>query len=323
VEFSTALERHGVAPLRRARVDTLQLNLTRRCNLACQHCHVESSPRRTEAMDATTVERALVVLAASPGVSTLDLTGGAPELHPGFRALVARARRLGREVIDRCNLTVFYEPGCGDLPDFLAGHQVRVIASLPCYTRDNVERQRGRDVFDRSIEALRALNALGYGRAGSPLRLDLVYNPLGASLPPPQAQLERDYRRELGEAFGIEFHQLLALANMPIKRFAAQLERSGERAAYQSLLVARFNPAAVPHLMCRFLVSVDYRGRLFDCDFNQQLELAPGAPARTLWDIDSLDQLDETQIATAAHCFGCAAGAGSSCGGALLQGSGA
>jgi radical SAM/Cys-rich protein len=323
VEFSTALERHGIAPLRRARVDTLQLNLTRRCNLACQHCHVESSPRRTEAMDATTVERALVVLAASPGVSTLDLTGGAPELHPGFRALVARARRLGREVIDRCNLTVFYEPGCGDLPDFLACHQVRVIASLPCYTRDNVERQRGRDVFDRSIEALRALNALGYGRAGSPLRLDLVYNPLGASLPPPQAQLERDYRRELGEAFGIEFHQLLALANMPIKRFAAQLERSGERAAYQSLLVANFNPAAVPHLMCRFLVSVDYRGRLFDCDFNQQLELAPGAPARTLWDIDSLDELDETHIATAAHCFGCAAGAGSSCGGALLQGTGA
>jgi radical SAM/Cys-rich protein len=246
-------------------------------------------------------------------VECVDLTGGAPELHPRFRALVHRARALGRGVIDRCNLTVFAEPGCADLPEFLAEQGVRVVASLPCYSRENVDRQRGRGVFEASIEALRRLNALGYG-AG--LRLDLVYNPLGASLPPPQAQLEADYRRELG-ALGIRFDHLLTLTNMPIKRFARDLARRGEAAAYQALLVSHFNPATVEAVMCRHTLSVAWDGQLYDCDFNQALGLALGAGPRTLFELEASEALETQPIATAPHCFGCTAGAGSSCGGAL------
>jgi radical SAM/Cys-rich protein len=317
-DFAAALQGAGLPRLRRASASTLQLNLTRRCNLACHHCHVEASPVRTEAMDDATVARVLALLEASPGVECVDLTGGAPELHPRFRALVHRARALGRGVIDRCNLTVFVEPGCADLPEFLAEQGVRVVASLPCYSRENVDRQRGRGVFEASIEALRRLNALGYGKAGSHLQLDLVFNPQGMALPGPQAALEADYRRELGQSFGIEFHRLLALANMPIARFARELERSGQTEAYMALLVNHFNPATLPHVMCRSLVSVDHAGRLFDCDFNQALDLPAGGARRSVWDVASLDELLEQPIATAAHCFGCTAGAGSSCGGALV-----
>ena len=315
--FDQVIHHEGLPPLRRAPVTTLQVNVTTRCNLACHHCHVESSPKRTEAMDRRTLERVLEVLALNPDVTTLDLTGGAPELLEGFRDLVSGARALGRRVIDRCNLTVLYEPGQEDTARFLAEHQVTIVASLPCYTKANVEEQRGRQVFDKSIEALRWLNRLGYGRPGSNLTLDLVYNPLGATLPPEQAGLESTYHRELREAFGIEFHRLYALTNMPIKRFADQLVRWGQYESYLSLLVNHFNPATVQQVMCRSLVSVDYAGQLYDCDFNQALELPLGGSRRTLWDIENLGELEGQRIQTGDHCFGCTAGAGSSCDGVL------
>ena len=315
--FDGALSDHALEPLRREATRTLQLNVTLRCNLACHHCHVESGPKRTEAMGAATVERIIELMDGGGALETVDLTGGAPEMHPEFRRLVRAARDRGLDVIDRCNLTIFYEDGYRDLPEFLAGQGVHVIASLPCYTKENVEQQRGRNVFDRSIEALRRLNELGYGASDPSLRLDLVYNPMGSSLPPPQAELEDEYRRELRKLFGIEFRCLLTLANMPIKRFADLLRRRGEYDAYLSLLANHFNPETVPWLMCRSLVSVAHDGQLYDCDFNQALDLPLGGKRRTLWDVKSLSELEGEPIATAAHCFGCTAGAGSSCSGAL------
>lgn len=306
--------------LRRGPVRTLQVNVGLRCDLACHHCHVEAGPKRSEALERRGAERVIELLRRSPGVRTLDLTGGAPELNPQFRFLVREARALGREVLDRCNLTVLFVPGQEDTAEFLAAQQVGIVASLPCYTRDNVEKQRGRGVFGRSIEGLRRLNALGYGLPGSPLRLDLVYNPLGPALPPEQAGLEARYREELGELFGISFGRLLTLTNMPIRRFAHDLERQGKYEAYLSLLVNHFNPEAVPGLMCRELVSVSWDGSLHDCDFNQMLGLGLGGRRPTLWSLESLEALEGEPIATARHCFGCTAGAGSSCGGALVAG---
>ncbi|HTO08648.1 MAG TPA: arsenosugar biosynthesis radical SAM (seleno)protein ArsS [Myxococcota bacterium] len=317
--FDAALAARDLSPLQRGPARVLQLNLTRRCNLACHHCHVESSPRRTEAMDARTVARALELLAASPGIEVVDLTGGAPEMHGSFRELVREARRLGRRVMDRCNLTILQEPGHADTAEFLAAHQVEVVASLPCYQEGNVDGQRGRGVFERSIAALQALNALGYGGPDSPLALDLVYNPVGPSLPPAQAALEADYRRELGSHYGIAFRRLLTLTNMPIRRHAEWLARRGELARYQALLVNHFNPETLPGLMCRDTVSVDWRGELFDCDFNQALDLPLGEARRTLWSVSHFGELTGLPIATGEHCFGCTAGAGSSCGGALVQ----
>ncbi len=317
MSFESALAARGLGPLVRGSARTLQLNLTRRCNLACHHCHVESSPKRGEAMDERTIARALELLADSPGIDTVDLTGGAPELHPGFRELVRAARQLGRCVIDRCNLVILDEPGHEDTAEFLAANRVAVVASLPCYEPANVDRQRGRGVYERSIAALRALNALGYGIPGSGLVLDLVYNPVGPLLPPAQAPLERDYKRELDTRFGIVFDRLLTLTNMPIRRYADWLARRGELEAYQALLVNHFNPATVPGLMCRTTVSVDWRGEIFDCDFNQALDLPAGDVRRTVFELASLDALEGEAIATADHCFGCTAGAGSSCGGAL------
>jgi radical SAM/Cys-rich protein len=317
--FEATLAAHGRAPLRRERTTALQVNVGKRCNQACHHCHVEAGPKRTERMTEATADRVLALLAASPDVAVLDLTGGAPELNASFRRLVHQARRLGRRVIDRCNLTILFEPGQEDLAEFLAAERVAVVASLPCYTADNVERQRGQGVFGTSIRALQRLNALGYGRPEGGLSLDLVYNPVGAFLPPAQTELEARYRDELGRAHGITFDRLLAITNMPIKRFAAMLARDEAGAAYMSLLVNHFNPATVDGLMCRSLVSVGWDGRLYDCDFNQMLELGlggAGAP-RTIWDVDRLEALDGRDIATAPHCFGCTAGAGSSCGGVL------
>ena len=318
MSFDDVIASRGLAPLVRGASRVLQLNLTRRCNLACHHCHVESSPRRTEAMDATVIERALALLERSPGIGSVDLTGGAPELHPSFRELVRAARASGRRVIDRCNLVVLDEPGHEDLAGFLASNRVEVVASLPCYESDNVDPQRGRGVFARSIAALERLNALGYGRPGSGLVLDLVHNPTGAFLPSAQAELEQSYKRELGRRHGIEFDRLLTLTNMPIRRYAEWLARRGELEAYQALLVNHFNPAAVPGLMCRTTVSVDWRGELFDCDFNQALDLPCGGKRRTIFAIGSLDELEGEPIATGEHCFGCTAGAGSSCGGQLV-----
>jgi radical SAM/Cys-rich protein len=315
--FAEHLAARGLPVLRRARLATLQVNVGKRCNQACHHCHVDAGPKRSERMGRAVAARVLELLAASPGIGTLDLTGGAPELNEHFRFLVRGGRALGRAVIDRCNLTVLSEPGQEDTAEFLAEHGVAVIASLPCYSKENVERQRGRGVFARSIEALRRLNALGYGQPDSALALDLVYNPLGPSLPPDQDELERRYKHELESAFGIRFHRLLALANLPIKRFAEQLARDGQTESYLALLVNHFNPAAVPELMCRSLLSVGYDGALYDCDFNQMLELPLGHGARSVWDADRLDALAGAPIATASHCFACAAGAGSSCGGAL------
>jgi radical SAM/Cys-rich protein len=316
--FDAVLATRGVAPPRRRAATTLQLNIGLRCNLACHHCHVESGPKRSEAMGRAGAERILWLLRRNPGVEVLDITGGAPELHEHFRLLVQGARALGRRVIDRCNLTVLFEPGQEDTAAFLAAHEVEIVASLPCYTRENVEAQRGRGVFSGSIEALQLLNTLGYGIPGSRLRLDLVYNPGGAFLPPDPSQLEDRYRRELRTASGIEFHRLITITNMPIKRFAHDLARSGGTAAYQQLLEESFNPRTVDGLMCRSLVSVDHAGRLYDCDFNQALGIAVPGAERTIWDVDDLSVFTDREIATASHCLGCTAGIGSSCGGALV-----
>jgi radical SAM/Cys-rich protein len=320
-DFDHVLGQHGLGAPVRGRVTTLQVNVGKLCNMACHHCHVEAGPRRPEIMPARVAERVLELAASSPGIEVVDLTGGAPELNPRFRRLVVEARRLGKQVIDRCNLTVLFEPGMEDLADFLAAHEVRVVASLPCYQAENVERQRGRGAFGKSIDALRRLNALGYGRPASPLTLDLVYNPVGAFLPPPQLQLEASYREALGRRFGIEFHRLLTITNMPIRRFAALLDQTGQYDAYMGLLVNHFNPGTVSALMCRSLISVGWDGRLYDCDFNQMLEIEPAGAVetgiRTIWDVSGLDELVGRRIATGSHCFGCTAGAGSSCSGAL------
>ncbi len=293
------------------------MNLGYRCNQSCSHCHVNAGPSRTEMMDADTIALVPAVLAAR-GLTTLDLTGGAPELHPGFRELVVRARGLGVAVIDRCNLTILSEPGQEDLADFLAGQGVTVVASLPCYSAGNVDKQRGDGVFERSIAGLRQLNALGYGGGHPGLDLDLVYNPQGPSLPPPQAALEADYRRELAEHFGIRFNRLYTITNMPIQRFAAVLKQQGQLESYMDLLRRHHNPDNLAQVMCRTTVSVDWQGFLYDCDFNQMLGLAAGgrssrAHLRQLLEHDPSGEA----IAVADHCFGCSAGAGSSCGGAL------
>ena len=318
--FEDVLSRHGLPPLRRAAVTTLQVNVGKRCNQACHHCHVDAGPKRTEMMTRETAERVLAVLDASPSIDTVDITGGAPELNPSFRRLVEGARDAGRKVIDRCNLTVLSEPGMESMPEFFVEQGVELTCSLPCYSLKNVDQQRGKGVFDKSIAALQKLNDLGYGKPGSELSLNLVYNPVGAFLPPPQQQLEDDYKRELGTAFGIEFHRLFTITNMPIKRFAADLERSGKQDEYMGLLVNHFNPATVEGLMCRSLVSVGWEGTLYDCDFNQMLEIPlPAGLPQTIFELDSTRAIDEAPIATARHCFGCTAGAGSSCGGETVR----
>ncbi len=317
-DFASVLATHGLAALARRAPTTLQVNVGKRCNQVCHHCHVDAGPRRTEVMGDAVADRIVALLERNRALELVDVTGGAPELAPCFRRLVTAARRLDRRVIDRCNLTVLFEPGQDDLALFLAAQRVEIVASLPCYGPENVDAQRGPGVFDKSIRALRLLNVLGYGRPESPLRLDLVYNPVGAHLPPAQADLEADYRRELGDRFGVTFHRLLTITNMPISRFAAQLARTGHAERYMALLVNHFNAATVAGLMCRTLVSVGYDGRLYDCDFNQMLELPLGdRRVRTVWDADDLSILDGAAVATGSHCFGCTAGAGSSCGGAL------
>jgi radical SAM/Cys-rich protein len=315
-DFSATLASHGVRALSRKSPTTIQVNVGKLCNQACHHCHVDAGPRRTEQMKRETADRVIKMLAASPRVETLDITGGAPELNPNFAMLVERARALGRKVIVRCNLTVTLESGMEWLVEFYRRSGVELVCSLPCYTAENTDRQRGAGVFDKSIVALKNLNAAGFG--GGTLRLDLVYNPIGASLPPPQAELEAQYRDELARNFGIVFDRLLTITNMPIARFANQLSAAGNHAAYMSLLVNHFNPATVDALMCRDLVSVGWDGRLYDCDFNQMLEIPLGAgAASTIWDIDEVGELAGARIATGSHCFGCTAGAGSSCSGAI------
>ncbi len=305
-------------PVTRRTLDTLQVNLGYRCNQACLHCHVNASPDRKEMMAKETIDQILAVLAAR-GIGALDVTGGAPELNPHFRHLVRSARAAGVRVIDRCNLTIVNEPGFEDLADFLASEGVEIVASLPCYTKDNVDRQRGDHVFESSILALQKLNALGYGRPDTGLVLNLVYNPLGPSLPPAQDRLEADYKRELAEHFGIVFNHLYTLANMPIARFGSTLVSQGKFANYMRLLRGAHNPDNLDGVMCRSLVSVDYLGYLHDCDFNQMLGIPmviAGKPRRHVTELMTLT-LDGAPVAVADHCYGCTAGQGSSCGGAL------
>jgi len=301
--------------IQRGKLTTLQVNLGYRCNQACSHCHVNAGPTRTESMDQTTLALVPQVLQAR-GISCLDLTGGAPELHPQFRDLVAEVRAMGVTVIDRCNLTILSEPGQEGLADFLAAQGVTVVASLPCYSAGNVDRQRGDGVFERSVAALQQLNALGYGHSGSGLELHLVYNPQGPTLPPPQAELEATYKRVLAADFGVVFNALYALTNLPIQRFAAVLRAQGQLESYEELLRASHRDANLDAVMCRQLISVDWQGQLFDCDFNQQLGLALGGTPRKLADLLEGDPAGDP-IAVAGHCFGCTAGSGSSCGGAL------
>jgi len=290
-----------------------QVNIGLYCNQACAHCHVESSPKRTEMMDEATVDRCLEVIANSPSIQTVDITGGAPELNANFRRLVEGARALGKETIDRCNLTVLSEPGQEDLADFLASNQVRVVASLPCYSAKNVNTQRGSGVFERSISGLQELNEKGYGREA--LGLDLVYNPIGAFLPPDQASLEEKYKQELMELFGIQFNNLFTVTNMPIKRFADFLHRRGELEEYMSLLVRNFNSSTLPGMMCTNHINVSWDGTMYDCDFNQQLDMPAereGNAQLTVFDIASTTELEQMAIKHDSHCFGCTAGAGSS-----------
>ena len=312
------LTRTDFPAIRRRKVDTVQVNVGYVCNQSCLHCHVDAGPTRTEAMSAETARQVIDYL-ASTGATTLDITGGAPELNPHFRFLVREARARGAKVMDRCNLTILFEPGHEDLARFLADHEVAIVASLPCYTEELVDRQRGAGVYDKSIAAIRALNALGYGH-GTGLTLDLVYNPQGPSLPPPQEKLEADYRRILGEKFGIVFDRLLTLANMPIQRFGSTLVSKGQFADYMTLLRGAHRDENLEGVMCRSMVSIDWQGYLYDCDFNQMLGLPIAvAGKRPVHLSDALARdLDGRPIAVADHCYGCTAGQGSSCGGALV-----
>jgi len=342
--FDLLLAENGHGPLVRRTLRTLQVNMGKLCNQACHHCHVDAGPLRTERMSGPTVERVLSVLRHSDSVETMDITGGAPELNPHFRRLVNGSLAAGKHVSVRCNLTVLEQPGQQDTAEFFAERELHVIASLPCYTAENVDRQRGEGVFATSLRALRRLNGLGYGAAqgvmppprddededdedddetddgSGPRRLDLVYNPLGPSLPGPQAELERDYRKRLAQDHGIVFDRLLTLTNMPIHRFAEDLRRTSRMAEYEQLLQNSFNAAAADSVMCRDLVSVNWDGRLSDCDFHQMADLPLGAGAPSIFELDDLSELEGARVTTANHCMGCTAGQGSGCSGALTAG---
>lgn len=305
--------------IRRKTLDTLQVNLGYKCNQSCLHCHVNAGPTRTEMMSRETIFEVLAFL-ESAKIATLDLTGGAPELNPHFRLLAQAARDIGVRVMDRCNLTILHEPGQQDLADFLRDHEVDIVASLPCYLEDNVDRQRGKGVFGASIRALQLLNSKGYGKPGSPLKLSLVYNPQGPVLPPAQGPLESDYRKHLGAQFGIEFSELYVLTNMPIQRFGSTLISKGNFSHYMDLLKNAYQPANLESVMCRSLLSVDYQGYVYDCDFNQMLGLPltwKGKARTHLRELIGAD-LSGNPIVVKDHCYGCTAGQGSSCGGALV-----
>lgn len=304
--------------LKRKHLETLQVNLGYRCNQQCVHCHVGAGPKRKEVMAPETIEQVIAFLQASD-VSTLDLTGGAPELNPHFRDLVTRVRKLGIQVIDRCNLTILEEPGQEELGAFLAAQEVEVVASLPCYLEENVNQQRGKGVFEASIRALRALNRLGYGDETSGLVLNLVYNPQGATLPPPQASLEAEYKQQLRERYGIVFNHLLSLTNMPIQRFGSMLVSKGLFKKYMALLREAHLAKNLESVMCRRLMSVDWQGYVYDCDFNQMLGLPLVHAGKSRIHLSQLMGADlaGNPIAVADHCYGCSAGQGSSCGGAL------
>ncbi|MFZ4537404.1 arsenosugar biosynthesis radical SAM (seleno)protein ArsS [Propionivibrio sp.] len=305
--------------LQRRAVEILQVNLGYRCNQSCLHCHVNAGPQRREEMTSETIDALIAFVAASPEVRVLDLTGGAPEMNPHFRRLVIAARSRGLKVIDRCNLTILEEPGFEELAGFLAAHRVEIVASLPCYLAENVDKQRGKGTYEASIKGLKRLNALGYGAPEGNLILNLVFNPQGPSLPPPQGPLEAAYKAHLRQDFGIVFNQLFTLTNMPIQRFGSMLVSKGQFNNYMQLLRSAHRDENIEHVMCRNLLSVDWQGYLYDCDFNQQLGLPiaeAGHPRRHITEVNA-QALDGHAIRVADHCYGCTAGQGSSCGGAL------
>jgi radical SAM/Cys-rich protein len=316
--FAEKLSEHSLS-LRHVKTEVLQINTGKLCNLTCVHCHVNAGPKRREIMTRATMDRVVGWLAATD-IPTVDITGGAPEMVPDFKHLVERLKALTprRHIIDRCNLTILLEPGFEDCAQFLARHRVEIVASMPCYSAENVNAQRGEGVFDASIKALQLLNSLGYG-VEPDLPLHLVYNPVGATLPGPQAELEADYKRELRAHFGVVFNKLFTITNLPIARFASFLRNSGKHAEYMELIAGAFNPHTVAGLMCRNTINVGWQGEVFDCDFNQMLKMnwRAGGEVLHLWDIDPA-AVEDREILTGSHCFGCTAGAGSSCGGALI-----
>jgi radical SAM/Cys-rich protein len=314
-QFSTVLAENDLS-LRRAEPTEIQINLGKLCNLACHHCHVDAGPNRTENMTWEIMEKILNWI-DSTNIKKADLTGGAPELNPHFRRFCSELIARGIQITSRCNITVLYEPGQEDLAQWYADNNIRLVCSLPCYTEDNVDAQRGKGVFDKSISGLKLLNKLGYGIEGSSLLLDLVYNPVGAFLPPEQSGLEKDYRDMLSQNFNITFSNLLAITNIPINRFAHSLRRDGKLENYQELLVNNFNSATVDNLMCRHLYNVDWLGKVYDCDFNQMLDIPmANKKSQYIWEVDN-SKTKDAHIAVDRHCFGCTAGAGSSCSGTL------
>ena len=314
--FDQQLEHHQLPQLQANKITTMQVNLGKLCNMTCEHCHVDAGPDRREIMTADTIQDCLNAL-AHPDFQILDLTGGAPEMNPLFREIVTQATNLNKQVIDRCNLTILLAPGYKDLPEFLAAHQVEIVASLPCYLEENTNAQRGDGAFQKSIQALKILNDLGYGKPDSELKLTLVFNPVGFSLPPDQSELELAYRRELKKHFDIDFTSLITITNMPISRFLSDLVDQGKLEEYMERLVQAFNPQTVSGLMCRSIISVDWQGNLYDCDFNQMLNLPVAVPARRHIRDFHNQEMQNRKIITNQHCYGCTAGAGSSCGGAI------
>jgi radical SAM/Cys-rich protein len=313
--FKEMRDYHNLA-IKRNSIKTVQINIGKRCNQSCIHCHVDAGPNRMENMDKKTAYRLVKLIAKAPYVETIDLTGGAPELNPNFRPIITAVSKMGKEIINRTNLTVFFEPGQEDTIEFLANNKVQIFASLPCYTKKNVDKQRGKGVHAKSIRALKILNDLGYGKKNSGLILNLVYNPLKAVLPAPQSQLENDYKVRLKEDFGIKFNHLLTITNMPIGKFFKLLAKEGLLEKYNRLLVKNFNKKIVKDVMCTEMISISWDGYIYDCDFNQMLEMPIGKKQTSLWDINHFNELSN-DISVDNHCYGCTAGAGSSCIGAL------
>jgi len=315
VKFSEQLKGVDLFPLRPTKIEILQINLGKLCNQVCEHCHVDAGPDRKEIMVKEVLNLCLDA-AKNPTIHTIDLTGGAPEMNPSFRWFVSELSALGKKVIVRSNLTILTYKEYLDIPQFFKDNKIIVISSMPCYTKDNVDQQRGNGVFDRSIQALQRLNELGYGKSGSGLELDLVYNPGGASLPPNQSDLEADYKKELKDLFNIDFNQLFTITNLPISRFLDFLLKEGKREEYMNKLIESFNPFAADSVMCRNTISIGWDGKLFDCDFNQMLELGVASPVQTIKEFN-VEQLNNRDIVLGQHCYGCTAGAGSSCQGSL------
>lgn len=314
-KFKDLVDKTGLYPLKPTEIEILQINLGKLCNQVCEHCHVDAGPDRKEIMSKKTMQECLNA-AKHSSITTIDLTGGAPEMNPEFRWFVSELHQLNKKVIVRSNLTILTYKKYLDLPQFFKTNNITVVSSMPCYTKDNVDKQRGIGVFNRSIQALQRLNELGYGKEGTGLELDLVFNPGGASLPPEQSMLEQDYKRELRELFGIEFNNLYAITNLPISRFLDFLLIEGKYEEYMDKLINSFNPAAAQNVMCRNTISVGWDGQLYDCDFNQMLELGVGSPSQNIKDFD-YEQLKKREIVLGQHCYGCTAGEGSSCQGSL------